>query len=164
MEKFTVEEYIVTMFELGFERIDSLLNFITLGELYADEEIGRDILIVGGQPNQVFDTYIEHKNEIYSLREGRTIYTNICPVDGAYKPLISVLKRNEKLKSYLNRIDFKKVVETKIRKLEQAGYSDYTEFLCPKEEAIRQSILNEKLYDQESNDIAKAKGTIKKQK
>ena len=46
--------------------------------------------------------------------------------------------------------------------LERAGYGDYSSFLCPKEEAIRQSILNEKLYDQESNDIAKAIGTIKK--
>ena len=135
MDKFTEDEYIVTMFE-----------------------------IVSGQPTQVFNYYVEYKDGIYSLKEGRTIYTNICPVEGAYKPLISMLKRNQKLKSYLNRIDFKKVVGTKIRKLEQAGYSDYTEFLCPKEEAIRQSMLNEKLYDQESIDISKAKGTIKKQK
>ena len=164
MEKFTEEEYIVTMFELGFERIDSLLYVFTLGELYADKEIGRDIEILSGQPNQAFRFYVEYNNGTYSLKEERTIDTNISPVEGAYIPLISMLKRNEKLKSYLNRIDFKKVVEKKIRKLEQAGYSDYTEFLCPKEEAIRQSILNEKLYDQESNDIAKAKGTIKKQK
>ena len=162
MKTFTNEEYIVTMFELGFERIDSLLYVFTLGELYADKEIGSDIEIVSGQPNQAFRFYIEYNNGTYSLKEERTIDTNISPVEGAYIPLISMLKRNEKLKLYLNRIDFKKVVEKKIRKLEQAGYSDYTKFLCPKEEAIRQSILNEKLYDQESNDISKAKGTIKK--
>ena len=162
MKTFTNEEYIVTLFELGFERIDDLLYTHTLTELYLDKELGGNFRIVATNPSQLFDLYVERKNGGYVLKEGRTIDTNISPVKGAYVPLIRILKQKNRLKPYLSKIDFKKVVKSKIETLERAGYGDYSSFLCPKEEAIRQSMLNEKLYDQESNDIAKAKGTIKK--
>ena len=140
MVTITNEEYIATMFEIGFERIDPLLYTFTIGELLLNEEARDTLEFISGQPNQVFSYYVEYKNGVYSLKDGRTIDTNISPVEGVNIPLIRALKPNAILKEYLNTLDFKKVIDKKIKSLEKAGYQNISYFLCPKEEYIRKSI------------------------
>ena len=176
MEELNTEIFLSTLFVMGFDKVDSILNSFLLEKLMKEKAFLEKFSFKNREPSQDFRRYVELNGYINKLKEGYTLESNLSPVEGEYWPLARLLenKASKTLMDFLDSIDLGEVIEKKVNALGEERIKNNPSLLCSKEiELLRErqemkkkakeekELLNS-LYNQETEDIEKAIDTIRK--
>lgn len=120
MEKINAEDVILSLFILGFEKIDILLYICTLTEISLNQEAKFGFDFSDSDLSSKFCQDIFFDGVFFKLREQSSI-------DVIYQ------KRNSKLLMLLEKMNFKKIVKMKIDIILEDQLLNYNNFFSDKE-------------------------------
>lgn len=108
------EMLVSSLFELGFDSVDSMLFTYTLGKLSLDNYKLNLFEFKDDLTTNTFNKYVDYNGITFKLKEGYSLDTNVSPIEGHNFPLRYALQTNKKLLEYLQNVDFKEIVSKKI--------------------------------------------------
>lgn len=141
MEKINTEILVSSLFVTGFDQVDSILFTYTLGKLAIEN---RELKLFEYKENMfsnTFNKYVTFDGNVYKLKEGYALDTNISENNSYQIPLQRSLNTNQVLIDYLNNFDFKEIVA---RKVSEMGYEQKEHLFSTKEKEIINEINNQK--------------------
>ena len=118
MEKINTEDLICTLFMMGVDKVDFFLYDSILNNLSCDKGCMNLFEFVDSEPSSVFNEYVYFDENVFRLKDGYTLDSNVSPVIDKTLSLESVLHTNKKLMKYLKCIDFRSII---IKKLYNIG-------------------------------------------
>ena len=106
MEEINTEILLTTMFKYGFDRIDPILFTYTLGKVFSNDE-GITLEFPMDEPiSASFLAHVTKEGEVYKLKEPQE------NMERWYR-----LHSNDTLYNYLDTLDFKRIIQRKVEKL-----------------------------------------------
>ena len=151
MEKINTEVLVSSLFNIGFDRVDSALFTYTLAKLSIDDR-GEHFVFEDQKTSQTFDKYVDYNGFLFKLNEGLSIDTNVSDVEGFVIPLGKKLVTNRYLIEYLTNLDFSDIV---LKKMELYGIKsiedvDINVFSKKEIEILKKILINQ---DRESKKL-----------
>ena len=140
MEKINTEMVIASLFNAGFEEVDSVLFTCTLGKIAIDN--AGKYIFNNQEISQTFNDYVDFNGTTYKLKEGFDINMNISKNNNYSKLLSEKLISSKSLIEYFNNIDFNDIVLRKVQLYGVENISDET--FCKKELSILKEIDTKK--------------------
>ncbi len=134
------EIVISSLFVTGFDRIDPLLFTLTIGRLFSNEKFYREFEFNDRPLSLAFSEYITYDGYAYHLKEGYNLDTNVSSIKDSEWSLQSTLKSNWRLLEYLDELDFKEIIVTKMLYLRDADKTALEHMISNKEKAIIEEI------------------------
>ena len=129
MEEINTEILLTTMFKYGFDRIDPILFTYTLGKVFSNDE-GITLEFPMDEPiSASFFAHVTKEGEVYKLKEPQE------NMERWYR-----LHSNDTLYNYLDTLDFKRIIQRKVEKLNIKN---------------EESLINNPLFSQKEIDIIK---------
>lgn len=119
MEKINSEILISSLFNLGFDKVDTALFTHTLGKI-STADVSKKFIFEDDKFSDTFEKYVTYDGSVFKLKEGYTLNTNVSQIDGFVWPIKEALKTNICLMNCLSNLDFKEIV---LKKAQLYGYS-----------------------------------------
>lgn len=143
MEVINTEILISSLFNVGFDKVDSLLFTFTLAKISLYNRKKKLFQFKDRELGTVFKTYVDYDHAVFRLKSGYTLATKIR-VNDYLAPLGMLLNSNRLLINYLNNLDFNEIIIKKASFLGIKSIEDINQNVFSYKEI---EILNQLLLD-----------------
>ena len=131
MEKINTEMLVSSLFNIGFDKVDSVLFSYVLGQLAIDNQELKIFEFEDSDVHQIFDKYVDFDGIAFKLKDGITLDSMVSYNGKKFYPLSKLLNTSRVLTQYLSQLDFSDIVLKKAKtygaeKLEQIDESRFS--------------------------------------
>ena len=136
----STETVIASLLVMGFDKVDNLLFTLTLGKLTSDEKFNKEFEFKDEVLSPIFNDFVINDGYAYHLKDGYTLDTDVSGLPGSKWLLKNSLRSNWRLLEYLNKMDFKDIIISKILYLYDVDPAILKRMLSSKEIAFIEGI------------------------
>ena len=157
MEKISTEILVSTLFNLGFDSVDSVLFTYTLGKLsLVDKE--RQFVFEEREPGIGFKEYVDCSGITMKIKDGYTLDTNVSSNDKMVIPVRKTLFGSRTLLEYLSNFDFSEIIWEKAKAYSvQSTENVNPDLFCEKEIEILRALKTEQNVKKRKIELLQAK-------